>query len=1091
MYEWYKAFVPYKKAAVATALCLLTMLTAGAASVSEREALLKAKAFVSERGLSTALPSLRLAAKSHRARTAATASDYYVFNIGSNDGFVIVSGDDRTEAILGYADSGNIADGDMPEALKYFLDGYSQQMAWLDSQEASLQHGAMKATAAARTPIKPLVKTKWNQGSPYNLYCPTMTNANGEEEHTVTGCVATAMAQLMYFTQWPTSATTTIPAYTTKSNGLTVAALPATTFSWGDMSLTYNSDDTGMAAEAVATLMQYCGAALQMDYGLSANGGSSAYNVSIAYTLREHFGYAATTRLEQRRHYSYAEWVALIYGELAAGRPVGLGGQSAGGGHSFVCDGYDSGDYFHINWGWGGKSDGYFRLSALNPYEQGIGGSSTLDGFSFSQDAVVGIARGDGTTPPTSMTLELIRFGSSDFSGSKTYTRQSGSDAFTGLTLYLHLCNYSLITDTYDYAVQMIDESGTIVQTLAESYGHTQNFNTDWVADLSNLSTNAGLTNGTYTIRVMSRVSGAAEWQESFGNNAQQLTAVVSGNTMTVTPRVVVNALPTYNSLTVSGNLTQGYEQEVSVSVKGGAADYHGNLLLYVNGKRTMGKQVDIPAGEDASVSFSFIPSTSGTVSLKVYAQSTMIGESSVVIAQSDATDGVALTFATNIDNLTADGKLYANALRATVTATNASTTNSYAGYLNCSVRKWTVTVDSNNDETWSWESVGVPRFPLVVAKEGSTTTTIAIDNLEPNTYYSFRITYRNTSNENNLGEVALLGQADEQSAPTLTTTDGYRIGAVDGSFTLHSAESKAIDAGSACYVDLTAMTDLSGISVTADNPNCLFFVAADATVPAALNGKNVVKGDNATALTLADGHSFYSPVGFTAQTATYSRVFTLPAAGSSGWNTIILPFDVDEVKCNGSGVDWFRSAQDTGKNFWMKTFTGDTDKAVYFDHAAQMKANTPYIIAVPGDTWGDDYKMTGKTVTFSGSNVTVGASALGALSGNSYQFQGSTAATTQSDVYLLDSNGSRFVKTQTATAVAPFRAWIRPAAISSLAMSALRIASGHPTDIHEVTDSTGSNADCRWHTLDGRQLGGSPAKPGIYISNGLKVIVR
>lgn len=210
------------------------------------------------------------------------------------------------------------------------------------------------------------------------------------------------MAQVMYYTEnkagnATTTTTKDIPSYNWTCNGTTYTLGPiqaGSVINWSKMKNEYSSSDTDEHATAVATLMKYCGYSVKMSYGSTSN----AYINDVADALKTYFGYNKnTTTYVSRNSYTYDKWVDLIYHELANGRPVAYSGQSLGGGHSFVCDGYqyDNGtDYFHINWGWGGQSDQYYALSVLNPYAgQGAGGSSTNDGFHYDQSAVIGIQK--------------------------------------------------------------------------------------------------------------------------------------------------------------------------------------------------------------------------------------------------------------------------------------------------------------------------------------------------------------------------------------------------------------------------------------------------------------------------------------------------------------------------------------------------------------------------------------------------------------------------------------------------------------------------------------------------------------------------
>lgn len=330
----------------------------------------------------------------------------YVFNLGEQGGFIIVSNDDRTLPILGFSENGTLDMENMSDEQRAWLQGYADEIVWLQQQNygeapsdtfPQIPFGTLRQTRGgshAKETIEPLVTTSWNQRSPYNDLCPEY--APGKKA--VTGCVATAMAQVMNYHKWPVAETISIPGY---RDGYGVDHLPleATTFDWGNMLDSYNGSETAEQNTAVAELMLYCGFSVEMNYGPS----SGSYIIKVAPALKNYFDYNSTATYISRSSYSNDKWEDIIYHELASKRPVLYGGQSTGGGHAFVCDGYRheyATDYFHINWGWGGKSDEYYVLSVLDPYSgQGIGGSSSNGGFYFGQEAVIGIQKStdDGT----------------------------------------------------------------------------------------------------------------------------------------------------------------------------------------------------------------------------------------------------------------------------------------------------------------------------------------------------------------------------------------------------------------------------------------------------------------------------------------------------------------------------------------------------------------------------------------------------------------------------------------------------------------------------------------------------------------------
>lgn len=1076
------------------ALCLMMLLlplNMWAQFIDEYEARQRAQAFLQERNNGKAQV-LKTAHRGHRAKghQVTNACDYYIFNAETGGGFVIVSGDDRTIPILGYADSGSIQEGAMPEGLKVLLEDYSQQIAGLEDDDASAQGSPRRAPA--RHAIAPLIQTKWSQGAPYNKYCPEINS-----ERTVTGCVATSMAQVMYYYKYPGGECTSIPGYTTRTAKLELSALPNTSFTWDAMTTTYSSTDTGEAADAVAKLMQYCGWALQMDYGTGSSGGSSAYNPSIVDALKTYFSYDNGVHYARRTSYTYPEWVELIYSELAAARPVVMGGQSAGGGHSFICDGYDDDDYFHINWGWGGGGDGYFRLAVLDPYSRGAGGGSTLDGFSFGQDAVVGIQGHTLGTQGYCLSLEGFYLNDFPSSSSHTFTRASASDIFT-VNLNYTLCSYKSGTNDYDIAFMLLDDCYQQGYMMSQIRDQSMIFNKNYYGphsvDLPSVS-------GTYYIKLMSRphsYDDSGRWMECFDGDQYMIKAVVSGNELTISVPYPKNTKPASAAITVDGNKTVGYEQNVIAAITGGSGDYHGNLFLYVNDIAMMGKEVDILAGQTVDVHFSYIPETAGENTIKIStAMSTdasyVIGEGTVAILDSDASNTQELTIEPTITNLY-DGKLYGNAVRTTVRVTNPSTTNSYVGRVNCSLRMY----NNATDEAGSYFDANVINKSVVIPKSESAENLSYVDlnfdydALDPSKFYRLRFSYLK---DNSTASGPVVSAADGNA---LEMGEGYALYASDGSIIINEKTS-ALDAGSSACVDLRGINSFEGITLTAStNPNCIYLLANGVT-PSALSSCNVVSGtsaDNLTAATLAlqDGHDFFTPLPFTATNVSYTRTFTLAANGTSGWNTIMLPFSVSSISCEVIGtVDWFHRYSDTGKNFWLRAFIQDEPGYVEFDYAEEMAANTPYIIAVPDNRWGSAWQMTNRAVTFSGSNARIQPTAVCSFGGNSYKFGGCTSSKSLKDVYLLNNDGSSFVFADTSTDVPAFRAWFSPVELSSLTLPVLMIGSPETTGIRLTPTPSTMNEEHEgaWFDLSGRKLHGAPTKAGLYIHNGKKTVIQ
>ncbi len=304
----------------------------------------------------------------------------YIFDRPASSGYLIVSADDTATPLLGYADSGSFDANNMPPQLEWWLSEYASQIDYASANGIKNTY----APIANKKEIAPLVKTKWNQGTPYNNLCPSVNNVKCPS-----GCVATAMAQVMKFWNYPEvgtgRVTATLPSGGTGEGFINLAQKP---FDWNNMIDSYSGYDyTNEQGNAVATLMQAAGYAAKMDY---APGGSGALSINAAISLSKNFKYNPNIQYLQRLYFNTSEWNEIVYNELAAGRPILYGGQSTSVGHEFVCDGYDGNGYFHFNWGWGGMSDGYFILDALNPNSVGTGGGAG-GGYNSRQDIIIGI----------------------------------------------------------------------------------------------------------------------------------------------------------------------------------------------------------------------------------------------------------------------------------------------------------------------------------------------------------------------------------------------------------------------------------------------------------------------------------------------------------------------------------------------------------------------------------------------------------------------------------------------------------------------------------------------------------------------------
>ena len=318
---------------------------------------------------------------------------YYVFN--TQNGFVIVSGDDRAEQILGYGDY-PLDMNNIPNNMRAWLGTYKDQLEYLQANEGmQVETPSMMAPSLTTPSVEPLLTAMWDQESPYWNQC----KINGTQ--CLTGCPATSAAMVLYYWKYPDFPTPEVPAYRCEmssgwsSTYVTVPALPSVMFDWDNMLDRYTSGSYNTAqADAVATLMRYVGQAEHMAYG-SDGSGIDADSVHLIVDMFKLFGYdEETVRMVKKTSaysggqtlYTDAEWAAIMQEELVEGRPIvfcAISGGWFGGGHAFNVDGYDATtNKYHINWGWSGSYNNYFAINAFN------GGGSTYNQY---QQMVIGV----------------------------------------------------------------------------------------------------------------------------------------------------------------------------------------------------------------------------------------------------------------------------------------------------------------------------------------------------------------------------------------------------------------------------------------------------------------------------------------------------------------------------------------------------------------------------------------------------------------------------------------------------------------------------------------------------------------------------
>lgn len=376
---------------------------------------------------------------------------YYIFNVGQNEGYVVVSGDDATDEILGYCDSGSINPDQMPCNMRAWMEGYAEQIKFI--RKKGIKKTEAKASASQRyCMLDDNRLARFDQHPPYNDLCPEHNGKNS-----VTGCVATAMAQLLYYHKWPAATTYPIIGYKTESNGLDVAPVDKNTpIDWTNIQPTYIESKSYSKDQktAVAELMRICGTAVRMNYSSNENGSSADARV-VPFALELYFGYKTGASYKEHNNMSDEEWLDCLYKELKNDSPVILSvGASDGSRHAILCEGI-SGKDLKIDWGFNGDRDsitanGLFLYSALDAYD-------TDDyKFNFDQRAIIGVKPDrDGSNGEVPRRLSTTYIKSV---GDKVYKRNPESGKFENITIAYKIENLVIpFKLTFDVGVAFLN----------------------------------------------------------------------------------------------------------------------------------------------------------------------------------------------------------------------------------------------------------------------------------------------------------------------------------------------------------------------------------------------------------------------------------------------------------------------------------------------------------------------------------------------------------------------------------------------------------------------------------------------------------
>ena len=449
----------------------------------------------------------------------------------STGGFAVIANDDSFSPVLGYSDS-NFSTDDIAPAMKWWMDAVDQALGNMLASSATPVLQASPGDMGYRTSVLPLVSTQWDQSSPYNNMIVSTFGADY-----VTGCVATAMAQIMKTHNYPVQGRD-LKAVTVNGHYY-IADFENTTYQWDNMLDTYSDGFAAIPpnyndeqAAAVSELMLHCGVAVDMDYGTSADGGSGSHNYLAAAALNEYFGYS--TKFFSRDVYPTDEWMDMVYSEISAGRPVLYGGATPDNyGHSFVIDGYDADGLVHVNWGWSGGGRAYCDIAILNSNQGNFSEGQDMTYIRDAEQPQLSYNSQWGLGAVSTWTNDGGRTWF-DVYGEFTLTAQTGMLSFS--TNNLMNCGAEAFTGQIALLAEPLEGgAATVLQTRSLNNIASNRYVSSNTWEYTGTAFFTNLADGTYRVYLASKATNETDWQTVRSNENIVNNYIVTKQGMTAT----------------------------------------------------------------------------------------------------------------------------------------------------------------------------------------------------------------------------------------------------------------------------------------------------------------------------------------------------------------------------------------------------------------------------------------------------------------------------------------------------------------------------------------------------------------------------
>ena len=1013
---------------------LLTMVTivAMANPIGRSAAMQKAQDFM--QGINPQAQ-LQAPATLRKAKGDQAQQPYYIFNAENNKGFVIVSGDDRSEEILGYSDQGHIDVDNMPEGLQYLLDMFTEELEALgdmgnaEAASGSLKRARKKSMSTGRHPVAPMTTSVWTQGTPFNNKYPKYTGGQNQGKTPPSGCGQIALSQMIYYHKYAYMRYD-LPSYKidTEFYQGTIPSLPKRTFDFSKLKDSYENGYTTAEADSISTFIKYVFTAMQGKFGKATS--TQTPSAKIEERMSKYFNYKMTyTAREVTRPDEFEDFV---YNDLRQGLPVMMCGNGPNWDHFFIADGYSYDNFYHFNFGWAGLCNGYFRLSPLNFYNY-----ATPNAVSRILKAWFGFRPNDGRTyekyeSVENMTTGIRRLTFSDGNSdviynTKTITATRSADGTFNFNTYkacVLLDNFTNLEGsqrTFNTEFAIIDKDKNIIGSFGAQDALITAKEIDTLFyDFKGIRVPEG--DGEYYFVHRSKALAATEGRFHFSEvkaSYCHYKAVVKSNKMTLT---VVKTFDFDTSKTeIIGQCATNWHTAIRFYATNNSFNTMTRVYsLYVgsvaNENFQDNKPLILPAQSSGYVEMNFNPGEADNKLILYDADRKITDATHNYTLNTAVARNLTCTWYVNNAPSTSSTILYGNEISGYIQVKNNSTVE-YNDLLTLATYLGTAAYNGSSKSTAHLYPVSIPAGGTVNIDVSKLDYSDLFDLYGDGMSYGLKLTLDLYSGKGD--------RADKIAYRTYTITKGLlwwdNKGKLHGQASSNTTNFTVPE--NAVAVSCQGAATPKSIRANS-NPNTIYYVDSDSEVTLVKNGgaKNVVKGTNAvTDIVFNDSYAAFVPMAFHAGKVSYTRKFTNGFEGNEttrGWSTICLPFNVQKITnaAQNEEIDFFRNKGDKGKNFWLRQYKSHEFRTLYFDYPTAFEANVPYIISMPGQTYqteGDKWCLTNKDIVFSAENADVESSA-SIVDCDNYDFMETTTATkyqynAEKSVYSMEGNGNFF----------------------------------------------------------------------------------